>query len=366
MRRVILSMCPVVPVDAIDVARRCANRRRFDVDRRPDPPCLVVPVVPTTTLPRRAATLAAGVTVALALIPAPADAAPRGDPLDEKIAATAEALEVVVEQYNDLREGLRASRARADELTAQLEPLERQMEAHRERVGVIAATAYRGNGVQPLAALLAAASANDLVDPLLMLERLSREQEKILAELADSRKRLAAARRTVQALAAEQSARERQLSARKRQIETELARLSELRAGAARTDETLAAPVDRAPNLPAGAAATAVRFAYAQLGKSYQWGADGPNGYDCSGLTSAAWRAAGVTLPHNAARQWRAVRHISRAERRPGDLIFYYGDIHHVALYVGDGKIIHAPKPGERVRVERFDYQPIHGYGRPG
>jgi cell wall-associated NlpC family hydrolase len=108
-----------------------------------------------------------------------------------------------------------------------------------------------------------------------------------------------------------------------------------------------------------------VRFAYAQIGKPYGWGSAGPNAYDCSGLTSAAWRVAGVRLPHNAARQWYAVTRISRAELRPGDLVFYYNSIQHVGMYVGGGRIVHAPTFGEAVRVERMGYAPILGYGRP-
>ncbi|MEV4758697.1 C40 family peptidase [Micromonospora sp. NPDC049559] len=304
-------------------------------------------------------------TVALALAPAPVIADPGDGSLDEQIAAAADSLEIVVEQYNDLRERLRASRARADELTAQITPLEQLMAVHRERLGTIAATAYRSNGAQPAAALFAAATADDLVDPLLMLERLGREQEKVLADLAETRHRLGTARRTVRALATEQAVQERQLSARKRKIEGDLLRLGQLRSASGRPGEALLALPTGPPDLPPGAAATAVRFAYAQLGKPYRWAAEGPDGYDCSGLTLAAWAVAGVRLPHNAARQFGAVRRIGRADLRPGDLVFYYRDIHHVAIYVGDGRIIHAPKPGDRVRLDRADYQPVAGYGRP-
>jgi peptidoglycan DL-endopeptidase CwlO len=112
-------------------------------------------------------------------------------------------------------------------------------------------------------------------------------------------------------------------------------------------------------------AGVAVSFAYAQIGKGYRYAAAGPDAYDCSGLTMAAWAAAGVSLPHNAARQYGSVPHVSRDQLAPGDLVFYYGDIHHVALYVGAGRIIHAPNEGETVRVEPIDLAPIAGYGRP-
>ncbi|MFD0594195.1 C40 family peptidase [Catellatospora coxensis] len=104
-------------------------------------------------------------------------------------------------------------------------------------------------------------------------------------------------------------------------------------------------------------------FAYKQLGKPYVWAADGPNGYDCSGLTLAAWRAAGVSLYHQAATQWREVAHISRSQLLPGDLVFYSG-LGHVALYVGSGKVIHAPTTGEVVKIASVDMMSPYGYGR--
>ncbi|MFY1673411.1 NlpC/P60 family protein [Plantactinospora sp. WMMB334] len=320
--------------------------------------------MPTTALPCRAAALAAGMTVALALAPAPGRAAPAGDP-EERIARAAEQLEIVVEQYNDLREELRETRARSAALHAEMMPLEREIEAHRTEISLIAARAYRTGDIHAvgmLGTLLRAADPENLVDPLILLDRLTREQHRMIAALTEAYDRLAAARRGVEALAARQRGQERQLAARKLAIETELARLARLPGGV----EPRAEAAPRLPGPVAGAAGRAVRFAYAQLGKPYRWGGEGPDGYDCSGLTSAAWAAAGVRLPHNAARQWRAVTRISRAARQAGDLVFYYRDLHHVALYVGDGKIIHAPRTGTRIRIDRVDYQPIVGYGRPG
>ena len=81
--------------------------------------------------------------------------------------------------------------------------------------------------------------------------------------------------------------------------------------------------------------------------------------------TRSAWNRAGLHLPHNARRQFHSMAHVSRADLRPGDLVFYYGGISHVGLYIGGGKIIHAPEYGERVRVEDVDFAPVHGDGRP-
>jgi cell wall-associated NlpC family hydrolase len=89
----------------------------------------------------------------------------------------------------------------------------------------------------------------------------------------------------------------------------------------------------------------AVAFAYAQLGKPYQWGATGPDSFDCSGLAQAAWAAAGVSIPRDTYEQWAALPHIASSDIQPGDLLYYDG-VGHVAIYVGDGYIIDAPQTG--------------------
>src|SRR5690606_85511 len=99
-------------------------------------------------------------------------------------------------------------------------------------------------------------------------------------------------------------------------------------------------------NLPIagrGKAAQAARWALTQQLKPYVWGAAGPGGYDCSGLVMAAYRRVGISLPHYTGDQWTAGRHIPREELRPGDLVFFYSDLHHVGIYLGAGMMVHAP-----------------------
>ena len=99
-----------------------------------------------------------------------------------------------------------------------------------------------------------------------------------------------------------------------------------------------------------------MNWAKAQIGKPYEWGATGPDSFDCSGLTGGAWRAAGVNLPRTSRDQYRAVDKIPYSQLRPGDLIFY-GDgtdaasIHHVAIYAGGGSMVEAPRAGIDVRL---------------
>ncbi|WP_184491281.1 NlpC/P60 family protein [Streptomyces sp. I6] len=106
-------------------------------------------------------------------------------------------------------------------------------------------------------------------------------------------------------------------------------------------------------------------FAHAQIGKPYVRGATGPSSYDCSGLTQAAWRAAGVDLPRTIWDQVRSGQRVASADLLPGDLVFFYDDISHVGIYAGDGMMIHAPEPGANVREESIYYMPVHGGVRP-
>jgi cell wall-associated NlpC family hydrolase len=108
-----------------------------------------------------------------------------------------------------------------------------------------------------------------------------------------------------------------------------------------------------------------VRVAYAQLGDPYRWGAGGPGAFDCSGLTSFAWRAAGVSLPHSSAAQYGSGRRVSRSDLRPGDLVFFYSPISHVGIYVGGGKMIDAPYPGSSVKITSISSMPYVGAVRP-
>lgn len=104
------------------------------------------------------------------------------------------------------------------------------------------------------------------------------------------------------------------------------------------------------------ASAKALKVAASKKGDPYRYGATGPNSFDCSGLTQYSYRKAGKRLPRTAAQQYRATRHIAKSARKPGDLVFFVsrGNVYHVGVYAGGGKIWHAPKPGTRVRLERI------------
>jgi cell wall-associated NlpC family hydrolase len=110
----------------------------------------------------------------------------------------------------------------------------------------------------------------------------------------------------------------------------------------------------------------ALAYAKKQLGDPYKRRGVGPNGWDCSGLTMKAWQSAGVKLPHSSGQQYRIGKKISKSNLRRGDLVFFYRGISHVGLYAGNGKVIHAPRPGKRVSYIKISYMPYMGARRPG
>ncbi|MCX5141775.1 C40 family peptidase [Streptomyces sp. NBC_00338] len=109
----------------------------------------------------------------------------------------------------------------------------------------------------------------------------------------------------------------------------------------------------------------AVAFATAKIGLPYVWGAEGPKSYDCSGLTSQAWASAGRPIPRTSQEQWAQLPHIAIEDMRPGDLIIYHGDASHVGMYIGDGAIVHAPRPGRNVTLAGAGSMEILGVVRP-
>ncbi|MCG0284597.1 C40 family peptidase [Streptomyces sp. PSAA01] len=110
----------------------------------------------------------------------------------------------------------------------------------------------------------------------------------------------------------------------------------------------------------------ALAYALDQIGKPYVWGAEGPNSFDCSGLTSSAWAYAGRLIPRTSQEQWRQLPRVPLNKLRPGDLVIYYKGASHVAMYAGNGQVVQAPRPGQRVKLSPLASNPLHGAVRPG
>jgi cell wall-associated NlpC family hydrolase len=307
--------------------------------------------------------------VIIALAPAlHAYADPTPAQIEAEIDSMWNQVEPTIEAHNAVKAQLAANKAKVAQLTEQIRPLQLQVDAAMAKVNVIAVEYYKGGPANTFNALLASGSPTTLVDQLAMLNMIARSQADEISDVAKLKATYDAQKKPLDALVAQLAVQEADLAAKEKIINAEIKRLNDLRLAAYGAGGGIGAlsPVPCPLTYPGGPAGVVVQFACKQIGKTYVWGAAGPDHYDCSGLTMAAWAKAGVNLPHNAADQRQVVTAVSRANLRPGDLVFYYSNVHHVGMYIGGNWVVHASRAGEPVRLRQIDLAPIKSYGRPG
>jgi cell wall-associated NlpC family hydrolase len=291
-----------------------------------------------------------------------AAAAPSAAQIEQQIAAQSQALEQIIEKYDFLTEQLTSIQAAITTLQTQLAPLQSNVDAAQARVASLAAQAYKGETLAEFSAVVSAPDTAEVVQRLVVISGISRAEQAQISAAVDVSAVQQAELARLTAMRTTYRATQYDLTNQKTTITAQLTQLYALRSRVHANSPPSGAGTP-APYVP-GAAGKAVCFAYAQLGKPSAGAQAGPNSYDCSGLTMAAWHAAGVTLSHNAAQQWSEVTHEPRGALQPGDLVFY-SNLGHVAIYVGNGQVIHAPKPGDVVRLASVDMMTPYGYGRP-
>lgn len=323
--------------------------------------------VPRTRRSLFTTTLAALASIAVLLVGVtPAHAEPSVAEIEKQIDEAWNQLEPTIEKHNATKQDLTAKKKQVDALAKKIEPLQAQIDVAMGRVSALAVREYKGQNVSAVNAVLTSGSPTTAVNQLEMLDLFARRQQRDVQAVIDLREKYAAQKAPLDQMVAQLTKAEADLAAKTKQINADIAKLQKLRIRA--YGSGAGGPLRPAPcpaTYPGGAAGTAVKFACAQIGKPYVWGAEGPDSYDCSGLTMAAWAKAGVSLPHNAARQRQVTANVSRANLRPGDLVFYYSDLHHVGMYVGGGWVVHASQAGVPVKMKKVDDGPIHSYGRP-
>ena len=294
---------------------------------------------------------------------------PSAATLSQQITNAENQFEIVVEQYDSIRVAIAATRANEDTVNAELAPLRLATATAHAKVATMAANVYQSySPAATFGSLLGADSTPELVNQLDMINQIARTQRQQVNSLGAAAATYVGQLQKLAALEYRQHSQYAVLKAKRTSISDQIAHLKSLRRiayGPSGAQSTSTSTGVHAPPTTAGGAGKAVRFAYAQLGKSYQFGASGPNSYDCSGLTMRSWQQAGVDLPHSAAQQFGVTRHVSRTELQPGDLVFYYHPVHHVAIYIGSSKVIAAPTYGEPVKISPLTLAPIAGYGRP-
>ncbi|MFF2008172.1 NlpC/P60 family protein [Streptomyces sp. NPDC058195] len=310
------------------------------------------------------------------------------------------------QKYNQAKEASAAQRATVDALLEDVAQRADKLNDARRTLGAFAAAQYRNGSVAPTATFFLADDPQSYFDQNQLMERMTSRQQKAVTDFRtqqtrtakkraeavrsletlttaqaslraskqDVRTKLSEARTLLSKLTAEEKARlaeiERTKEAEARRKAEELAK----RQAAAKAEEETKKPAGTGTDTGTGTgtgsstgtkAGQVLAFARAQIGKPYVWGATGPASYDCSGLTQAAWKAAGVDIPRTTWDQVKTGTRVATADLRPGDLVFFYDDISHVGIYKGDGMMIHAPKPGANVREESIYYMPIYGSVRP-
>ncbi|MEU2055285.1 C40 family peptidase [Streptomyces bungoensis] len=329
----------------------------------------------------------AAVAAQAVLAPAPAVAAPDPQRSVAKLLTDLQQLyrkaEQATETYDATAGRLRQQQAEVARLDGELARARLALQTGRVDAGRLARQQYQNSSdFSPYLRLLLARDPQHALDEGHVIGQLARERADTVHRLAVAERhkdQLArAARRALDTRLSltEQQRRQRDdVRVRLADVERLLAALTPEQLGAvARLEQTGATGAERDLTTsgargddrpPSGEGMRAVSYALAQIGKPYRWGAVGPGAYDCSGLTSEAWSHAGTAIPRTSQEQWNQLRKVPLNQLRPGDLVVYFPAATHVAMYVGAGKVVQAPRPGDRVKLSPLASLPVLGAVRP-
>jgi len=294
-----------------------------------------------------------------------AHAAPSASDLKKQIDTASNQLEDITESYNKLNIDLKKTAADEKTLEASIGPAKAKLLVAQGQVDTIASTAYMQGRIGPVSAMLGS-EPGGLVERLSYLDAINRANQRDIDDYTNTTATFADRQAELKTAEAKQAAQLKAMDARKKTIEANIKKLKAMRVAAyGSASETGVAGAAGTPPAISGKAGIAVDFAYVQANKPayYGYGDAGPDLFDCSGLTMAAWAKAGKSLPHNAAAQYSATARISRSQLQPGDLVFYRS-LGHVGLYVGGGMIIDASREGEPIKKRTIDIMTPYGYGR--
>ncbi len=303
----------------------------------------------------------------------PANAAPHGE-----TRATVDRLyqeaEQATEAYDKAGERAGSLRRQIGQAQDRIARQQDRVNALRDELGALAGAQYRSGGLASSLALLLSDDPGEYLDRAAVLDRLGARQAGQLRELQAALRELAQERAEVADELAELEKSRRAVARHKKSIERKLAMaqrmLNSLPSAERSSYERASRSGVDVPDLtgvvaPDARAAAAVAAARSALGRPYVWGANGPGGFDCSGLMQWSYAQAGIGLPRTSQEQRYAGHQVPLSQARPGDLIVYRSDASHVAMYVGDGRVIHAPHPGAAVRYDPVGMMPVSSVTRP-
>ncbi|WP_163508258.1 NlpC/P60 family protein [Fodinicola acaciae] len=291
----------------------------------------------------------------------PASAAPTQPDIGQvnaQIQALTQKLNTANEQYNTANVQLTKVKAQQATLGKQLAATQAQIAILQQQAGSYAVSAYKGGDMSMMTSMMTSGSADQFLQQMTTLDALTAKAAAPLLQLRAAKKALDAQNAKLQALSTSATNLVTTLAASKQSFNAQLQPLMALQAKLSPNyDEGTTHAV-----APPGSSPE-VRFAFAQLGEPYVFGAAGPDSWDCSGLTMMAYQQEGISLDHSAHMQYAALKHVSRSQVQAGDLVFFY-DFEHVGIAISNKQVIHAPQPGESVKISNIDIMPFAGAAR--
>jgi cell wall-associated NlpC family hydrolase len=320
--------------------------------------------------------LTATAAAAVALTSQAANAAPSAKPSKDEVKAKVDKLyeeaEHATEKYNGAKEKQQKLDKQIDNLQDKVARGQDELNDLRDGLGSLASAQYRSGGIDPSVQLFLSSDPDDYLDKASTLDQLSSQQVDALKKIQEKQRSLAQQRQEASDKLADLAATRKELRENKEKVQAKLAEAQKvLNTLTAAEKAALAAEEERASRASArtalgggqaasGRAAAAYSAAQSKLGSPYVYGASGPSSFDCSGLTSWAFAQAGVSIPRTSQAQASAgTRIYSQSDLKVGDLVLFYGDLHHVGFYAGNGQILHAPRTGTVVRYESINNMPF-------
>jgi cell wall-associated NlpC family hydrolase len=309
----------------------------------------------------RAAALVTGATTAMALLMPAATSDAAKSPTLSSLVAQAKQLEYQINSLSEQYDGLRVELSSAKTAAAKAQKAAATdglaLKGSQAAVGRLAAASYENAGYDPVLQILSATNPDQYLNQASIMQQLdqtngTREADLQKAEAADQRAKVTAQQQIAKVTALESS-----MNAKTKQIQAEINKVnsSTMAQAMAVFNQTGSYPDI---TIPGGSSlgAKALDAALTRRGDPYVWGAAGPSEFDCSGLVMWAYEQEGIQLDHYTGDQWTEGEHISRDQLEPGDLVFFYADISHVGLYLGDGLMVDAPDFGQDVMVQKIDW----------
>lgn len=308
--------------------------------------------------------------VAISVVTPSANAKPDLETVKKQVEKLDHLAEQASERYNDARVKLTETETKLASLNADLDRQAAVVAAMREQVATMVVDQYQGDALSTTSQVVLSQDPDAFLDNLNAVSAYNDQRGQVMKRFSTQLDRLKLRKAAVKTEADRLDALQDRMSAEKAEIDEKAAEAQELLDELEAEARAKLLGGDFSGELPdvdaSGRAAVAVKFALAQVGKSYVYGAVGPDSYDCSGLTMRAWGAAGVGLPHSSRAQQGSGTRVAESELQPGDLVFYYSPVSHVAMYIGNGMIVEARNPRADVVVSPLHSMPYVGAVRPG